>query len=247
MTLLALVLFVLAGLAVGILGGGGSILSLPILLHVALLPAREAIPASLVLVSLTSLLAAVLHGLKGHIDWKAAFHFGLSAMAGAWLGGNLSSFVPESVLLIGFALLMALSGVSMVRSKVNSSPRPMAIASPWLMPLQGLGVGAITGFVGAGGGFLIVPALVLWRGLPMRMAVGTSALLTATNSLAGALGQLQHTSLDFQTLWPFALATMLGASLGVGLSSALPQAPLKRGFGVFAMAMSCYLGLSAIV
>jgi uncharacterized membrane protein YfcA len=197
---LTLALALLMGVTLGVLGGGGSILSVPILHHVAGLEARPAIATSLLVVGIASAAALVPRALAGDVRWRTGAVFGGASAAGAAAGGWLARFVPGPLLLVAFASVMLATGVAMWRGP--SAGRPTGAASPVRHPfrgaLDGVVVGGVTGLVGAGGGFLIVPALVLLGGLAMREAVGTSLLVIALNSLAGFAGYLSHAEIDFR-------------------------------------------------
>ncbi|MFT7626355.1 MAG: putative membrane protein YfcA, partial [Myxococcota bacterium] len=175
MLIIAAVLAVVMGVTLGLLGGGGSILAVPLLVYVVGLDAKEAIATSLVVVGATSFAATILHARAGNVRWKRGLMFGGFAMAGAWVGGFAARWVPGPVLLALFGAMMVVAGIAMLRQRkehVPNGPAPI-----FKTALEGLFVGAVTGLVGAGGGFIVVPALVLLGGLDMRSAVGTSALV----------------------------------------------------------------------
>lgn len=196
MTLLALLLAVVMGLALGLLGGGGSILAVPILVYAMGFGAKEAVAASLAVVGLTSLFGAAEHWREGHVRLRIALVFGPIAATGAYLGAHLAGFVSGTVQLSLFGVVMLVAAFFMFRNdgpgedgKESSSDGSVGrlllrFAAP------GLGVGVLTGLVGVGGGFLIVPALVLLGEISMQVAVGTSLLVIAMNSFAGFTGYL---------------------------------------------------------
>ncbi len=242
---LTLVLAVAVGIALGMLGGGGSILAVPLLVYVAGSAPAEAIATSLLVVGVTSVAALVPHALAGRIAWRTGLIFGLAAMVGAYVGGRLSALLPGWLLLVLFAVMMLVTAVAMIRGRrdVGERPRPPLAASL----LQGVGVGLVTGTVGAGGGFLVVPALVLLGGLPMAAAVGTSLLVIAMNSAAGLAGHLHTVRLD----WPFALAVtaaaVVGSVVGGLLAGRIPQDRLRTVFGWFVLTMGAFvLGQSVL-
>ncbi len=242
---LAAGLALLVGLLLGLLGGGGSILMVPLLTYVAGLDPQEAIASSLFVVGVTSLLSVALHARAGHVRWGTGALFGAAGMVGALLGGLLGSALPGPVLMIGFAIVMLLSARGMIRgrrggaSTVRAEAADPAEVRPRLGGLlsAGVGVGMVTGLVGAGGGFLIVPALVLMAHLPMSAAVGTSLLVIAMQTLAGFVGKMAGVDLD----WPFIGAltglAFLGALIGVAVGSRVPDKALKTGFGWFVLLM----------
>jgi uncharacterized membrane protein YfcA len=182
--LLAWVGALLIGVALGMLGSGGSILTVPILIYVVGEPEKLAIAESLAVVGLIALVGAVPYGLRRQIDWKGVIWFGLPGMAGTYLGAYLSQWLPGTWQLGLFALVMLLAAYFMFRPQ-KPSEHQLRKRSPFKIALEGLGVGVLTGLVGVGGGFLIVPALVLLGGLPMHLAVGTSLLIIALKSGAG--------------------------------------------------------------
>ncbi len=251
-----LLLAVLVGVALGLLGGGGSILTVPLLVYVAGLEAKEAIATSLLVVGVTSLAALVPHARAGRVRWRTGAMFGVAAMVGAYAGGRVAAFLPGTVLLLAFALMMVATAIAMIRGRSRSAadaeqgsqggggPRDLPVK---LVLLEGVVVGLVTGLVGAGGGFLVVPALVLLGGLPMPVAVGTSLLVIAMKSFAGLAGYLSSVSID----WGLALAVtgmaVVGSVIGAVLSGRVPQDRLRQGFGWFVLVMGVVvLGQSAI-
>jgi uncharacterized membrane protein YfcA/glyoxylase-like metal-dependent hydrolase (beta-lactamase superfamily II)/rhodanese-related sulfurtransferase len=233
---LAVAMALLVGVSLGLLGGGGSILAVPLLVYVAGLPVQEAVATSLFVVGVTSLAGLVPHARAGRVRWRTGLVFGGAGMAGSYLGGRVSAQVPGTLLLVAFAVMMLATALAMIRGR--RSPRPAGELRP--LPALGLGVlvGAVTGFVGAGGGFLIVPALVLVGGLPMVAAIGTSLLVISMQSAAGLAGHLSGTRIP----WPLALAVTLSAVLGSLVGSRLcgrfRQDVLRRGFGRLVLVMA---------
>lgn len=235
--LLVLALSLLIGASLGLLGGGGSILAIPLLSYVAGLPPEAAIASSLFVVGVTSAAAVVSHARAGRVRWRTGALFGAAGMVGAYAGGAVAAYVPGRALMVLFGLAMAAAALTMVQG--SRELRPPAQDLPVAKVLgEGVLVGGLTGLVGAGGGFVIVPALVLIGGLPMRAAVGTSLLVIAMQSLAGLAGHLGHVRID----WPLTLgvtaAAVAGSFGGARLASRVPQAALRRGFGVFLIAMA---------
>jgi len=238
---LTLVLSIAIGLSLGLLGGGGSILTVPILAYVAGLDAKEAIAASLFVVGVTSAVGVVSHARAGRVRWRTGLVFGGAAMAGAFGGGLLGGFVPGQILMVAFALMMLATAAAMIRGR-RGSTEPRDGDLPVLTVLaEGLVVGLVTGIVGAGGGFLVVPALVLLGGLPMSAAVATSLLVIAMKSFAGLAGYLTTVQLD----WPLVLAVtgaaVLGSFAGARLAGIIPEATLRRGFGYFVVVMGLFV------
>jgi hypothetical protein len=238
---LTLVLSVAIGLSLGLLGGGGSILTVPILAYVAGLDAKEAIAASLFVVGVTSAVGVVSHARTGRVRWRTGLLFGGAAMAGAFGGGLLGGFVPGQILMVAFALMMLATAAAMIRGR-RGSTEPRDGDLPVLTVIaEGLVVGLVTGIVGAGGGFLVVPALVLLGGLPMSAAVATSLLVIAMKSFAGLAGYLTTVQLD----WPLVLAVtgaaVLGSFAGSRLAGVIPENALRRGFGYFVVVMGLFV------
>ena len=224
-----------AGLVLGLLGGGGSILTLPILVYLAGMPTRPAIAASLFVVAATSTVALIPHARGRRVRWSTAAPFAAGGVIGAYAGGRAADLVPATVLLIGFGLLMAAAATSMLRPRGTSAdrvPEP-ATAAPRrrrvlrMLLLGGL-VGLVTGLVGAGGGFVIVPVLTLLAGLSMADAVGTSLLVIAVQSTAGLAGHLHSVRVD----WPLTLiltaTAVAGSVLGARLVGRVPQRALSH-------------------
>ena len=182
---LALALSVLIGVSLGLLGGGGSILTTPILIYAIGLEPKEAIATSLLVVGITSLAGLVSHARAGNVAWRTGVIFGLAGMAGAYAGGFVAKWIPANVLLVLFALMMVATAIAMFRGRKAPADGEKRTFAAWKIVLDGLVVGLVTGLVGAGGGFLVVPALALLGGLPMPVAVGTSLLVIAMKSFAG--------------------------------------------------------------
>ena len=229
--LLALALSALIGISLGLLGGGGSILAVPVLVYVARVEVHAAIGASLAVVGATALVGGLVHARAGRVDLRAAALFGAAGVLGAPLGAQATHAVAPRVLLLLFAALMLTVGALMLRGpgpeqREAARPRPLAV------PVAGLGVGLLTGFLGVGGGFLIVPALTLLAGLPIHRAVGTSLFVIAANSAAGLLGHLGQGEIPLALTAAFTAVAALGALAGVRMASSLDPFRLRRAFAV---------------
>ena len=231
----------LMGLTLGLLGGGGSILAVPLLHYVVGVDAKEAIATSLLVVGATSAVCAVQHARGGHVHWRTGFVFGAVAMAGAYGGGWAAQFVSGNTLLLLFAAMMVAAGVAMLRKRKNVEPVPGHRMALWKVVAEGLVVGAATGLVGAGGGFLVVPALVLLGGLDMRSAVGTSSLVIAMNSFAGFAGHAGHVDIDWTMAATVIGFAVVGSVVGISLLRRIDPARLRRGFGVFVLVMAAVI------
>lgn len=234
--LLAVLLSLVMGVVLGLLGGGGSILTVPLLVYVLGVEQKAAIATSLLVVGVTSAVAATSHALAGRVRLWTALPFGVSSMAGAFAGGQLAGFLPGALLLTLFSALMLVTGAFLWRGR--SEPcAPVSPAPRWRLPLQGLALGAVTGLVGAGGGFLFVPALVLLVGLPMREAAATSLVIIALNAAAGFVGHVGHVNLDVTLALVVGGCAVLGSLGGVALSARVPQQTLRRAFAVFVLSV----------
>lgn len=239
---LGIALSVLIGVSLGFFGGGGSILTVPLLVYVFGLDPKEAIASSLLIVGIASISGATQHWRSGNVRTREGLLFGAAGMAGAYLGGRASAFLDGGLLLLLFAAMMLLTSTAMWRGRAasheGSGRQPN---SPVRLTLQGLAVGCFTGLVGAGGGFLIVPALALWAGLPMTAAVGTSLLIIILKSGAGFLGYLSHVEVDYQLVAMVAATAVAGSFLGARLASLVEPSSLRRAFAGFVMAMACLI------
>ncbi|NVN49791.1 sulfite exporter TauE/SafE family protein [Mycolicibacterium hippocampi] len=239
MIALTIGLAVFVGIALGLLGGGGSILTVPLLAYVAGMDAKQAIATSLLVVGVTSAIGAISHARAGRVQWRTGLIFGGAGMAGAFGGGLLARFIPGTVLLIGFAVMMVATAVAMLRGRKNVEvtegshrlPVPKIVA-------EGLIVGLVTGLVGAGGGFLVVPALALLGGLPMPIAVGTSLIVIAMKSFAGLGGYLSSVQINWTVALAVTAAAVAGALLGSRLTAKVDPEVLRKAFGWFVLAMS---------
>ena len=247
MTLLGLLLAVVMGLALGLLGGGGSILAVPILVYALGFGAREAVAASLLVVGTTSLVSAAEHWRQGRVMLRVALVFGPIAAAGAYLGARLAGLLSGAVQLSLFAVVMLAAAFFMLR---NGEPEEDGKETPAKGPVRrllprfavpGMGVGLLTGLVGVGGGFLIVPALVLLGEVTMQAAVGTSLLVIAMNSFAGFAGYLGETEIRWGTLALFTALAVAGSFAGAYLARFVPQHALKRGFALLLVVMALFI------
>ncbi|MFJ9542491.1 sulfite exporter TauE/SafE family protein [Streptomyces sp. NPDC101225] len=231
----------LIGVALGILGGGGSILTVPVLVYLAGMGTKEAIATSLFVVGVTSAAGVVPHARAGRVRWRTGLLFGVAGMSGAYAGGRLAEFIPGTVLLILFALMMIATAVAMIRGRRRTpgqTPRELPVGA---VLLNGVAVGLVTGLVGAGGGFLIVPALALLGGLRMPVAAGTSLLVIALQSFAGFAGHLSGAHIDWTSAGTVAATAVVGSLLGGHLAGRIPQDALRRAFGWFVAAMGVFV------
>ena len=238
MIALTVALAVFVGISLGLLGGGGSILTVPLLAYVAGQEPKEAIATSLLVVGVTSAVGAITHARAGRVRWKVAAVFGAAAMAGAYGGGRLAHFITGNILLIAFALIMIMAAVAMLRGRKDVGDESVGPLPIGRIMLQGASVGVISGLVGAGGGFLLVPALALLGGLPMPVAVGTSLVVISMQSFAGFAGHLAGETIDWKLAGMVIAAAVAGSILGGLLTSKIDPATLRKAFGWFVLAMA---------
>jgi uncharacterized membrane protein YfcA len=230
----------LVGLVLGLLGSGGSILTVPVLVYLVGEPNKLAIAESLGIVTLISFVGALPFVYRGQVSWRSVLLFGLPGMVGAYLGASLSQFMPGALQLAIFAAVMLLAAVMMFRRQAPSEEK-IGVRTYWKVMLDGLGVGVLTGLVGVGGGFLIVPALVLLGGLPMHLAIGTSLFIISVKSISGfvkyidVLGGVDSIHWDFLLI--FSAIGIVGSFVGGKVGAYVPQEKLKRGFAVFLVLM----------
>ncbi len=230
----------LVGVLLGLLGGGGSILTVPLLVYVLGVEPRTAIVMSLVVVGITSASGAVLHARAGRVRWRTGLVFGAGGMAGAFLGGRLNPHLSPDTLLILFAGVMTAAAVAMLRRKDASPAMPAQPPSTPRVLAQGTTVGLMSGLVGAGGGFLIVPALML-MGLSAPTATATSLVVIALQCTAGFLGHLGHVELPWLLTFEVLLAAMTGTLLGGRLAGHISPVHLRKGFALFVLATAAFL------
>lgn len=233
----------LIGLSLGLLGSGGSILTVPVLVYLVGEPEKLAIAESLAIVGGISLIGAIPYALKRQIDWRSVLWFGIPGVVGTFLGAALSVYLSGVVQLLLFAVVMLLAAIMMFRPQ-RGEVQAAHPRSPLKIGLEGLGVGVLTGLVGVGGGFLIIPALVLLGGLPMGLAVGTSLTIITLNSATGFfkhLNTLEGPGLHWNLILMFTVIGILGSFLGARLGKKVSNESLKRGFAGFLVVMGLYV------
>ncbi|MFG2309355.1 sulfite exporter TauE/SafE family protein [Streptomyces sp. NPDC048566] len=243
--ILALVAGAVVGLALGGLGGGGSVLAVPALIYLLGFTPAEATTASLVIVTLTSVTALAGHARDGNVAWRTGLLFAAAGIVPAMIAGALAGHLPQTLLTLAFAVLAALAALRMLRPARGG---PTGAVRPGKAAAAGGGLGAVTGFLGVGGGFLAVPALVSVLSLPMRRAVGTSLLVITINSLA-ALGARAGTGthLDWAVVAPFTAAAILGAWDGKRLAKKLDVQSLQRLFAYVLLAVAAFMVVDVLV
>ncbi len=245
----------IVGLTLGLLGGGGSILTVPILVYLLGINPVVATAYSLFVVGTTSLVGAIRNISKGMVDIKVAVVFAIPAFIAVYLTRRyLVPAIPEEIFSIGdfvmtknlgimlfFALIMVAASYSMIKGRKEKEVDPNAKLKIPLIILEGAVVGILTGIVGAGGGFLIIPALVLFANLPMKRAVATSLLIIAVKSLIGFLGDVQNLAIDWNFLLTFTGLSIVGIFIGIYLNRFINEKSLKKAFGWFVLAMGIYI------
>ena len=244
------------GISLGLVGGGGSILTVPVMVYLFGLHPLLATSYSLFVVGSTSLVGAFNNFRKGLVNIQAGLLFGASSIVTVFVTRKyLVPAIPTNIVTIGginvtdglltmllFAVLMLLASISMIRTKkVVEEEECRGCVRFDKLVLSGLGIGVVTGLLGAGGGFLLIPALVLLLKLPMKKAVGTSLLIIALNSLIGFTGDLGHFPIDWIFLFSITAIAVTGIFIGGALSKKIPGNKLKKGFGWFVLAMGIYI------
>lgn len=217
------------GLVLGLTGSGGSILTLPVLVYLAGIEPREAVGLSLIIVGAAALAGALQRARVGEVYYKAVLMFAVSGMLGATLGAKLTHFISPDALMLAFAGVMIALGVRMILMRkplvqLEIECRPMRCL------MAGAGVGVLTGFLGVGGGFLLLPALVKFARVPTRVATGTSLAIIAANSAAGFFGHLGSASVPWRLAMVFSLIAVGGVLLGGKIAGRLPELVLQWGF-----------------
>jgi uncharacterized membrane protein YfcA len=270
MILGALALGGLIGLSLGALGGGGSILTVPALVFLLGLTAQEATAGSLVIVGVTAAIASVGHARAGNTRWGKGATLALVGVPASILGSQLNRDVNPDLLLLAFAGLMVVAAVGMLlrasptslatpeqtqhrnattgtltRTRVSFTSAPAAFTTAVRVIAAGLGIGFLTGFLGVGGGFIIVPVLVVLLRYDMPVAVGTSLLVIALNSAVALGARLGHGGLVWRAVLPFTLAAIAGSLGGNRLADRIDPASLTRAFAVLLLAVACYVGVQA--
>lgn len=252
---------VIIGVVLGLIGGGGSILTVPILVYVLALNPVLATAYSLFIVGTTALVGAITNIKKGLVDFKTAIVFSIPAFIAVYLTRKyLVPSIPDALFSVGqflvtkniaimlfFALIMIIAAFAMIKRKENDFDCVDEVSYNYpLIIIEGTVVGVLTGIVGAGGGFLIIPALVLLAKLPMKKAVATSLLIIAVKSLIGFLGDVQNQEMDWSFLISFTLCAIVGISIGMYLAKFIDGKKLKKSFGWFVLIMAFYIILKEL-
>jgi uncharacterized protein len=229
------------GGSLGLLGGGGSILTVPALVYLVGQTPQVAVMTSLAIVGTNSVLGAFFHRSQGTLNWRVALLFGGAGMITAYVAADFSNRLSPDLIMVAFATLMLVIGLLLIFRRQPQVIADLDHLSLCKILASGAAVGLLTGILGVGGGFLIVPALVMLVGLPMRHAVGTSLVVIAMNSLAGFAGHLGDAALDETALAVFVTAGLAGTFAGARLAHRLPADRLRQIFSVFVIALAMFL------
>ena len=238
--MLAYSLAILIGLILGLLGGGGSILTVPILVYILGIDPKEAVALSLFIIGITSLVGSIGHFKNKNINFKISLIFTPIAMIGTFFGTKLAFYLTGSTQLIIFAIVMILASTLMLKKPKYSEGANHRV-NYYLMTPVSFFVGVLTGIVGVGGGFLIVPALVLIGRVDMKKAVGSSLLIISVNSLSGFLNYLNSFEIDWGFLASFSTFTVIGILIGTKLIKYIPAQGLKKAFAIFLIIMGIFI------
>ena len=229
------------GLSLGLLGRGGSSVTLPVLVFVAGVPVASAVGMSLAIVGVTSMAGAWWKYRQGLVHSRAAGLFGSAGVLGSLLGAQFTRMVSPEALMLFFAALMAVVAWRMLARHGDDAIEPLPDCRPMRCGLAGLVVGVLTGFIGVGGGFLLVPAMILFARLPMAMAVGTSLAVIAANSITGWLGHLGREPFAWGMTGMFLIAALPGMAAGTRLSGLIKLSTLRVAFGWFVLAVAVFV------
>lgn len=248
------------GLIIGLLGGGGSILTVPLLVYLLAYNPVIATAYSLFVVGTSALIGAIQKYKNGNVDIKTGLAFSFPSFIAVYVSRRfLVPAIPNEIftiqnfiltkdilIIVFFAIIMLIASISMIKKRKRDL-KNLHYKQPYYKTfLQGITIGVITGLIGAGGGFLYVPALVLWANLPMKKAVGTSLVIVSFNSLIGFTGDMQTLEIDWNFLWLFTSLTIAGVIIGGRLSNFIPNTVLKKGFGYLILLMSFYILLKEL-
>jgi len=257
MLILAILAGAATGIVLGLFGSGGSIIAMPALMYLLNVEPKSAIAMSLGIVAITATLSAWDHWRRGNVDVHVALIFGLFGVLGTYGGARLGILLPVLFQLTLFALVMYAAAWKMLRPAASLAVPVLSVAGTnteislvfgslgWgrmgHIATHGIGIGILTGIVGVGGGFLIVPALVLLSGLPMKLAIGTSLAIVAAKSYAGFVGYFGAVPIDWTIMASFTAVTIVGSFAGTRLAHRFSQEKLKSSFGGFLLIVATYI------
>ncbi len=231
-------LAVFVGIALGLLGGGGSTLTMPLLAFVGGLDARHAITTALLVVGVTSAVGSIAHARSGRVQWRAALLLGPTGMAGAYLGGRVALYVPASISMMVFAVIMIVSATSLLSDRRTAEPTTEPHLQGVKAVVLGFSIGIVSGLTGAGGGFLLVAALALIGGLALPIAVGTSLVIVTMHCVAALVGRLSDEHIAWQLAAMVTVAAVIGSLIGERMTSKIDPRVLRTVFGVLVLLMA---------
>ena len=249
------------GVFLGITGGGGSILTVPILVYLLGVMPITATAYSLFIVGTTALFGTFRNMMKRMIDFRVAFVFSIPAFIAVYLTRKLiipsiptiiftvQDFVltKDLAIMIFFAFIMFFAAISMIRTRKNIAVKQVREYNYFIIVIEGFVVGILTGLVGAGGGFLIIPALVLFANLQMKRAVATSLMIISIKSLIGFIGDIGNIEIDWEFLLMFSILSIVGIIIGIYLSNFIDGKKIKKAFGWFVLVMAIYIIIKEIL
>ena len=241
--LIGLFFALLIGFSLGLMGGGGSILTVPVLIYIMKLPTKTSIALSLAIVGITSFFGVLGYIKHKYVDFKIAAIFGPMAIGGTYLGARMSVLLSAQFQLILFAIIMLLASISMLKGNKVLDSQENSEGTFKLTPflLQAFIVGIVTGVVGVGGGFLIVPALTFLSNLPLKKAIGTSLLIITFNSISGFLGYIQLVEIPWDILTKFSILSIIGIYIGIYAVNYFSPRILKKIFALFLLFMGALI------
>lgn len=242
------------GVSLGMLGGGGSILAVPVLVYGLGQPVRDAVPTSLLVVGGSAMAGALSHLRSGRVPWRSASLFGVAGIAGSFGGAWVNHRLREDLLLIGFSILMLVAAAAMLRKRGERDETAAATSCenawrerPLMVVAVGLGVGALTGLFGVGGGFILVPAWTLAMGCPVQVSVGASLFVIVLNSGGALLSHMGSGSIDVTVALPFTAAAVVGAVVGERLAARVAGDRLSRWFAYLVVAVAVFVLAQVLV
>lgn len=259
--ILGVFLALLIGVSLGLIGSGGSILTVPILVYVVGVDPILATAYSLFIVGSTSLVGSIKNTIEGNVHFKIALLFGIPSLIAVFLTraelvpllpdyivlSNKTEISKSKLIMVFFSIVMFAASSRMIRKPRHKNIAKQEILTSFIpLASQGLLIGTISGLVGAGGGFLIIPTLVFFANLPMKKAIGTSLTIIACQSLIGFTGDLSHQEIDWKLLLSFSSVSIIGIFIGMKLSKKIMDGNLRRIFGWFILAMSIYIIIKEI-
>lgn len=264
MLILVILAGAVTGIVLGLFGSGGSIIAMPALLYLLDVEPKSAIAMSLGIVAVTATISGWDNWRRGNVDIKVAAMFGLLGVLGTYGGARLGVYTPVTVQLTLFALVMYVAAWKMLQNKkqpqaqaaqlalaggttVAAAETEIIKAHMGQIALHGVGVGLLTGLVGVGGGFLIVPALVLLSGIPMKIAIGTSLVIVAAKSYSGFAGYIGAVPVDWAMMGAFTLLTVAGSFAGTRIAHRFSQERLKKSFAIFLIIVATYIILKSVI